>query len=464
MSSTSTLERPAVAADPDDRFRRGCELEARVAVVAGQRNRLDAELIELAAEALEQRLCVDHDMPLSRWITWRLGTDPTEASKIADIAARRAELPTLMAAMHAGSISLAQAAVIARRAPSSHEAEAVELAKVLRPFQLRRFCDSLPPLDGDSDPDTDSPRRANKRFGVSLRPDTEGDFRLSALLPADVGAGLDTALRAQLDALWAEHRDDGSSESTDDRGSTPTLVDALARLAEVAQQHEAGVRPHSQRTKTIIHVDLNSKVGRFHLGPAVPASVRRYLTCDSTFQLVFEAFGRAIGVGRSTQQIPTRLRMVVECRDAGCRVPGCTNRFVQIHHIDHWEDGGVTETFNLIALCPQHHRAHHHGRLGITGGNADDPDGITFTNRRGRTLEPRPPPARAGDLEPPPDGASYRSPEYGRLPKDAFSNSPHLIARPQDHESDRVEPTASTEVRFDRDGYPVDWPDVIVLD
>jgi hypothetical protein len=459
MSSVATLEHSPAIGDVRDEARLSRELEERLAVAAGQRNRIDAELVDLAAEALEGGLCIAFDLPLPRWIAWRLGTEPSQAAAIADIARRHAELPTLIAAMRSGAVSLAQASVIARRAPASHEAEAVRKAEVLRPSQLRRFCHTLPPLESDDEPDRDPPRRSAKRFDLSLRPDDDGDYRLRGLLPADVGAGLDTALRAQLDALWGERRAGAASESSDDRDTTPTLLDALARLTDVAQHAEAEARPHSQRTKTVIHVDLASKVGRFQMGPALPASVRRYLTCDSTFQTVYEAFGQALGVGRTTQQIPARTRLIVEQRDCGCRVPGCGGRYVQIHHVVHWEDGGVTETWNLIALCPQHHRAHHHGRLGISGNNADDPDGITFTDRFGRTLEPRPRPAPPADLPPPPDGAPYRRPEIGNLPPHAFSNPHHLAASPP-----TPVPVASTRPRLDKDGFPIDFPDEIVLD
>ena len=77
---------------------------------------------------------------------------------------------------------------------------------------------------------------------------------------------------------------------------------------------------------------------------------------------------------------------MVEDRDRGCRVPGCSrSRWLQVHHITHWEDGGPTDTPNLVALCGRHHRLHHRGQLGIAG-DADDPDGIVFTDARGRRL------------------------------------------------------------------------------
>ena len=62
----------------------------------------------------------------------------------------------------------------------------------------------------------------------------------------------------------------------------------------------------------------------------------------------------------------------------------------------HWEDGGPSDTHNLIALCPAHHRQHHLGKLG-TEGNADDPAGMVFTDKRGRRLPP------CGRPEPPGD-------------------------------------------------------------
>ena len=90
--------------------------------------------------------------------------------------------------------------------------------------------------------------------------------------------------------------------------------------------------------------------------------------------------------------------IVVEERDRGCRVPGCDrSRWLHVHHVQHWEDGGSSDTANLVALCQHHHRLHHRGGLGISG-NADDPDGMTFTDERGRTLDStgRPvPPRRA---------------------------------------------------------------------
>ena len=123
--------------------------------------------------------------------------------------------------------------------------------------------------------------------------------------------------------------------------------------------------------------------------------VRRYLCCDARVRAAIEERGRPVSVGRAFRTVPERTRIAVEERDRGCRVPGCPRtKWLHIHHVIHWEEGGATDTPNLIALCSHHHRLHHLGRLGVAG-DADEPDGVVFTDDRGRPLrpcgQPRPP-------------------------------------------------------------------------
>jgi hypothetical protein len=62
---------------------------------------------------------------------------------------------------------------------------------------------------------------------------------------------------------------------------------------------------------------------------------------------------------------------------------------VECHHLIHWADGGTTDTWNLCCLCDFHHDAHHDGQFTIAG-NADDPEGLSFTNKRGFPIRPGP--------------------------------------------------------------------------
>ena len=80
---------------------------------------------------------------------------------------------------------------------------------------------------------------------------------------------------------------------------------------------------------------------------------------------------------------------------------GRATRGLHAHHIWHWEDGGPTELWNLVLVCPYHHRLHHRGLLTIRGpGHA-----ITVSDAAGRVME-------GGSVARPPTGPPPSAPPY----------------------------------------------------
>src|SRR5687768_14040392 len=77
--------------------------------------------------------------------------------------------------------------------------------------------------------------------------------------------------------------------------------------------------------------------------PALSPSLRRERSCDATvLALLDDEGGVALALGRRRRTVPTYLRQVVEERDRGCRVHGCSQRrWLIVHHLVHWEDGGL---------------------------------------------------------------------------------------------------------------------------
>ena len=143
-------------------------------------------------------------------------------------------------------------------------------------------------------------------------------------------------------------------------------------------------------------------------------AIRDRVLCDGAIQPVWERDGIPFSVGRTQRIVPDRTRRIIQHRDLGCRVPGCTaDRFVEIHHIIHWLNGGPTDTWNLVSICPKHHRMHHQGRLGITG-NADEQQGLTFTDWMGRAIGPNGQP-NVPTRPPPQPAEPYRHPCGERL-------------------------------------------------
>jgi len=162
----------------------------------------------------------------------------------------------------------------------------------------------------------------------------------------------------------------------------------------------------------LVHLEASADppVGSLHLGPVLPDALRRQLACDARGRIVLTDNGIPLSVGRTRRIVAERTRVAVEHRDGACRVT-CRRRWLQVHHLLHWEDGGRTDTPNLVALCSAHHRLHHRGLLGISG-NADDPDGLELTDHAGRRLTGCGRPAPPGELT---LTATYSHPTSERL-------------------------------------------------
>ena len=220
---------------------------------------------------------------------------------------------------------------------------------------------------------------------------------------------------------------------------------ALAEAALAAGQHQ---HPGSDRYTIYAHLELGPTGGdqvALHLGPRLPQHLMALRTCDATVRPVWEHDGTPISVGRDQRIVPPRTRRLIEHRHDGCAVPGCTRRHgLDIHHLIHWQHGGPTDTANLVALCHTHHRAHHLGHLDITG-NADQPDGLTFTDRHGRTLDPTGRPHIPDRTQPLPDAAraagiqpgTYHHPLGEPLHPDGIAFHPDLSPDPPAHQQPR---------------------------
>ncbi|WP_156664505.1 HNH endonuclease signature motif containing protein, partial [Mycobacterium sp. 852002-51057_SCH5723018] len=223
-------------------------------------------------------------------------------------------------------------------------------------------------------------------------------------LPHEEAAKFDAALASHREALvaqWKQDHGDGERAS-EQRPPLPGTVEAFLRLVEAGWDAEVARRPHGAQTTVVVHVDVERRAAALHLGPLLSEAARQYLTCDATCEVWFERDGEVIGAGRATRVINRRLRRALEHRHRTCAVPGCgASRGLHAHHIRHWEDGGPTELFNLVLVCPYHHRLHHRGLITIAGCGDD----LIVTDSAGRRLG-------AGSLARPPNLAPPAVPPW----------------------------------------------------
>jgi hypothetical protein len=341
---------------------------------------------------------------VEQWVAWHGGFNDGRARRLCDAARKLVELPKVSEAFATGSLTEDQVAVIARHTDTAHDGQVADLAVMSTVRQLQRVLPGIhepepepdPELDVDPGPAPETVRPGEISFGYG----DDGRFWSHTDLPADEGAVMERLFITARDQLFRHRHPNARDDASTARPCDVSWADALVHAAEIALRSlDRGVvagRPIGERFQAIVHIDGQRPANTvIHLGPALDDAVRRHLTCDCTIRSVIEEHGKPIFTSERQHTVSQRLRKLVEQRDGGCARPECTQtKWLHIHHIVHWEDGGPTKTSNLCALCPHDHREVHAGRLHISG-DADDPDGLVFTRSDGRPITripPRPPP------------------------------------------------------------------------
>ncbi len=201
---------------------------------------------------------------------------------------------------------------------------------------------------------------------AALRADTGGrvvDASVTAL-PDYGAAGGDraTASSGSADVSAETPRtdtEDVSAETRPGAGTTPVPLRQAPRMAGHAALEDAD-------------------------GLRVSAETARRVACDAGAVVMRHAAdGSVLDVGRKTRTIPPALRRALLARDRQCRFPGCNARRCDVHHVEHWADGGATRLDNLVLLCRRHHRAVHEEGFLVRMGPSDD---ATFCWPDGRPL------------------------------------------------------------------------------
>ncbi len=354
------------------------------------------------------------------YVRLQTGVSQATAAKVVAVAKRAGEFPHCIATMQRGELSLDQMTPVVKHAPSWCDKQMSGLATRLSVAQVAKTAREYPwdydlsptgqaavaaeagPASDDAGDSTIAPAPPTVPADEAwYRWDDNGRFHLHANLGHDSGSIIENALTDASDRLF--------------HASVPD-VDTADALVEVAERSLDAIESSDRRSRYRVnfHMQDNGDVTDSRSRPVTAAAADR-ITCNALVSPVKFINGVPVSVGRSQHIVPDRTRRLVEHRDTGCRVPGCeSNRYIEVHHIIHWSKHGVTDTFNLICLCPKHHRLHHQGRLGITG-NADLTDGVEFTDRYGNVItetvaRPWPPGA-----PPPPIEGTYEHPLGERL-------------------------------------------------
>ncbi|WP_426573732.1 DUF222 domain-containing protein [Aquihabitans sp. McL0605] len=361
---------------------RGQVLVDRLAELQGVINVAHGAMVTLVAEGIALGEPGLGGLSSTDWVALRTGTAPERAADLVRVAERVDGLPCSVAALRTGGLTVDQTAQIARHVPTEYDESAARVASCCTVRQLRQ---ALPHY---ADPKPDGERRERREVATGV--DEHGWWgRLR--LPEAEGAVVDQALTAMHEDLKRQAKAETLEGEEPER---VTLADAAVALAETALRAGEAVRPGTDRYLVHVHLQagLHGPELMAHLGLPLPHGERRLVLCNARLRATLHQGTAPVAMGRATHIVNRRLRRLIEHRDGGCAVPGCHRTTgLDVHHIIHWEDGGVTETWNLLTLCRRHHSLHHQGLLGIAG-HADLPrhtgDGVIFSDARGRQMNP----------------------------------------------------------------------------
>jgi Domain of unknown function (DUF222) len=322
------------------------------------------------------------------WVTNNLGYSPHNAKGLMAAGQAARELPEVGDAFAAGELSVDKMRLLGAGVITDSEDESawVEVARTSSHPELARRCRESRNQQRTG-PERDRAQRAQRHLRTWY--DEENMFRISGALPSYEGAIVQITLdRYEKQILAGNHVD--LDPPDDPRGAR--RADALVWICEAALQPGSGDTPSAPPTQMVVHVDYDvltgaNPNGRGHVedGPALSTETLRRLGCTATVKTLIERDGVAIAEGRRTPTFPPAMKRAVRSRDGICGFPGCAVPATrcEVHHVEHWIDGGPTKIWNGLAMCDPHHDRHHDREFDIRRTLDGD---LRFVGRDGKVL------------------------------------------------------------------------------
>lgn len=335
----------------------------------------------------------------AEWLAWRLGLSLSAAREKVRTAHALRGLKQLSNAFSQGRLSYSKVRALTRVANTHNEDLLLAYALDASAAQVEERCRQMRNVRPDSG---DVAKRAWERRSMTiLRQADTGTMRITLEVPIEDGELFAKAIDRAVDA--------GKGNLGPEFETTGWHAEQADAAIEIARRYLGGSdstgagdespRPASvaDHYQVVVHVDESALGGGIshHDGAEslsgglarsdLPIETIERLTCDgSVVQVVEDADGNPLDVGRKQRTVSTPLKRALYARDRGCTFPGChRTHYLDAHHIEHWVRGGETSAKNLTLLCTLHHRLLHEGRFRI---GRDIGGGIYFERHDGRVI------------------------------------------------------------------------------
>ena len=434
--AASSVEPPAVPLE---------RVEARICELAGHLAAATCRFLVLLGDFDARRGWASWEMgSCAQWLSWKCQMSSGTAREHVRVARALRDLPVIRARFAAGRLSYAKVRALTRIATAATEAGLAELAGPMTANQLERFARAHRQVTQAQDADTWVRRRLTWRFeedgslsGAFRLPPLQGAVLLKALRAAcddradppagpPAGVSAETPATAETPAA-AEVPAAGMPAAGQPAASAPVvrtssdLADGLVAIAESFLAGKVAGADDPEVYQVVVHAGTDvlaeppapasagvsaepsvsaetpaeparvpgdpADPARCHVedGPAISVSTAQMIACTAALSWMTHGDGGAVlALGRRRRKPSSAIRRAARERDHGrCRFPGCESRRVDLHHIQHWVNGGRTDLDNLISLCPWHHKVVHDRGYLIA---ASPPGGFAFYRPDGTPL------------------------------------------------------------------------------
>lgn len=352
----------------------------------------------------------------AHWLGWACSMAAGTAREHLRVARALPELPLTVAEFGAGRLSYSKVREITRVADRVEEAVLVDMARAMTASQLARTVSSFRAVDGSR---LAQESRREARWQVR----EDGMVEIRAVLPAETGAELVTALDLALDrdgttppahaaslagdapaagaapsvgaaspsgAAGLEESDEiaeRSAEITCEASLDQRRADALHDLARTYLAAQPDDRSGEDRHLVVVQVSAEAlrgdvpagtpsapardvpagtspHCGALGGGPLEPRTAERLACTGKVALAIKDVDGEVLHLGRARRLASRAQRRALRLRDGTCVFPGCHQiKHLDAHHLTPWSEGGPTDLDELALLCRRHHVMVHEGGL-----------------------------------------------------------------------------------------------------
>jgi len=316
----------------------------------------------------------------AEWLSYRCDLSRSAAYEKVRVARALRKLPAISDSFSTGELSYSKVRALTRIACDHNEQDLLDFALRTTAARVEERCRELR-FGMDMSIDVASRAYANRSLRMNRNPE-RGMMTVTVELPIETGELLEKALDK------AREKDtDKTPEFVDESWSTQQ-ADAFANLvSDYLSGHGKKATSASDNYLVTIHVDQSALAGGEGRSALPIESVKR-LCCDGHAVVITENNeGEPLSIGRKTRIVPAAIKRAVLAKHHDrCTFPGCHNgRFLRVHHIEHWSNGGETSVENLMPLCTRHHSLVHEGRFRV---EKDYRDNWIFVRPEGQVIPP----------------------------------------------------------------------------